>query len=202
MEDQQRHEKANWLKPFLCVLCLLILFCVDGLFQHHETLSLTDGRTIWSRSPSFWRALFSQTGCEIVYRNKSGATITNRFLEDSVSGLAVLIPAADGRRLYGLYYADVCFRLVKIDPDLQRKPFSKDSYLGYIIQESTCSVEAATLSDWREVSAYLKAVAPEAYKKEVLSTWVLGVWPSYYSRSTLMKEVALQITNMEHGAHD
>lgn len=199
MSDSNKRFRMSWRVLCLILFVFLLLIVVVGLRSHREKLVLTDGRILYATIPSFWMSFLSKSQSEIVCFNNNGLAITNKFLDDSDSGLAIVFPAADGRRLYGLYYADVCFRLLKIDPDSRSVSFPKGSYLNAVVVESGCSVEAASINDWREVSLYLKTVPLVAYKNEVPYNWAFGVWPSYFSRSTLARAVDFQITNMEHG---
>jgi len=107
------------------------------------------------------------------------------------------MPAADGKTLLCLYYADVMFRLMKIDPTKKPKPYPQNSYLNYIVLASSWDIEAGTTNDWHEVSEYLKKVSPNTFDQEAGRKLDLGIFRSHFGREELLGVVEHQIKNMQ-----
>ena len=186
-------------------LGLSVFIVLIGSIRRSVELSLSNGGYICVTPPSLWGTFLSKSSWKIFYRPKDGEAGTVILLGDTPLQLeagqpAMIIPAANGKTLLCLYYADVLYRLMRIDQTQKSKPFPKDSYLNYIVLGSSWDIKPGTTNDWYEVAEYLKTVPLSTYNKEALTTLDLGIWRFYFSREDLLSAVELQITNMQRGA--
>jgi hypothetical protein len=169
-------------------------------FSHRSfETTLSDGTVIKTTCPSIFASSGSNANCKIVCRTKSGNVGTITLLEDSDSGLAMVMPGADGQHLLFLYYADVRYRLMRIDLNRQPTGFRSDSYLNYIVLSSSWNVEEGTSKDWEEAHSYLKEVPQSVFDRQAVTTCDLGVVRFHHQREELLSEVERQINNSKHG---
>ncbi|MGO8931766.1 MAG: hypothetical protein ACLQU3_33340 [Limisphaerales bacterium] len=202
--------KLHTVSPEVKVRALL-LFIVGsvGLVMGGIMLLLVIHRTVEAQlsnggviriTPAFaLTALLTEASCKIVYQPKNGEVGVISLLQDSDGCLAMVMPAKDGKCLLALYYADVHYRLIRIDPAAQSRTFHEGSYLNYISLASPWNIEEGTSNDWEEVHMYLKTVPQDILKREVLPTQELGVFSSYFDRETLLSEVEREIYNSQRG---
>jgi hypothetical protein len=170
-----------------------------GMIHRNVETQLSNGGTIRITPASALTSLSSEASCKMVYKPKNGKVGEISLLQDSDSCLAMVMPAKDGKCLLGLYYADVHYRLIRIDPTAPSRTFPEGSYLNKIILSSPWNIEEGTSNDWEEVHMYLKTVPQVILKKEVLPTEELGVFSPYFDRETLLSEVEREIYNSQRG---
>ncbi len=181
------------------ILGMLALFVPAVLIHRNYAITLDNGTSIHVSPASFWDSWFSEAHCDIFYRPKNGIAGMISLLQDSDSSLAMVMPAEDGKCLLGLYYADVHYRLIRIDPTAQSRQFPKDSYLNYIILSTPWNIQEGTSNDWEEVQRYLKTVPQHILKKEVLHTDELGALSPSFDKKSLLSEVNREIYYSQHG---
>jgi hypothetical protein len=169
-------------------LGLAIAIALTGLHSRSRKVTLTNGDVVRITKAPFLKSLVRETSCEIVYQPLHGTNETIILLQDADGEPAMIVPAADGNAFFCLYYADVCYRLIKIDPGKKSTPLTKTNYLGFIVLSSSCQVESATINDLDGLSKYLKSVPAETFNQQSLG----------FRRDTLTSGVDLQIWNLKY----
>jgi hypothetical protein len=111
----------------------------------------------------------------------------------------MVMPGADGQHLLFLYYADVHYRLMRVDPNRPSVSFPSGSYLNYIVLSSPWDVEEGTSNDWEEAHSYLKTVSQSVFDQQAVTTCDFGVVRLHYQRGELLSEVEREIYNSQHG---
>jgi hypothetical protein len=186
-------SKQSRLVLLLCYVGLgLVLLVLLALIPPTNTVKLGSGGFVRVKSSSFLSSMVSETSCKIIYQPKEGETKSIIMLQDSDSEPAMIIPAADGKTFLCLYYADVRFRLLRIDPSKMPVAFPQGSYLKYIVLSSSCHIEPATDDDWRQVSHYLESVPQSVFNQQTIG--FIG-----YRRRVLSSGVDRMMWNMQHG---
>jgi hypothetical protein len=195
-----REPRHRSLAVAMCIgLGMLIVILLTALFQRTRKLSLANGDVINITLAPVVVSLLSETSCKIVYQPQHGTNETIVLLQDSDSRPAMLIPAADGETFFCLYYADVRYRLMKIEPSKSPTSFSKTSYLSFIVISSSCHIESATTNEWYEVLQYLKTAPHKAFEQDACTIYDLGVWRYHFDRQELSDAVQNQIDNINWG---
>jgi len=78
-------------------------------------MKLSDGTVLRITPAPMLATLFSEASDKINFRTKNGKVGAISLLDDSDSGLAMVMPAVGDNYLLFLYYADVHYRLMRID---------------------------------------------------------------------------------------
>ena len=117
----------------------------------------------------------------------------------SDSGLAMVMPAADGQGLLFLYDADVHYRIMRIDPDRQSAGFPSGSYLNYIVLSCPWNVEEGASNDWVAAYSYLEAVPQNVLDRQAATKLDFGIVRLHYSRGELLSEIERESRNVQHG---
>lgn len=175
------------------VLVIVALTC-----RSFET-KLANGTFILITPASTLASFCCETSSRIDCRTKGGNRGTITLLQDSDSCLAMVMPGAEGDELLILYYADVHYRLMRIDPTKPSSKFQNGSYLNYIVLTSPWSIEEGTSNDWEEVHSYLKAVPQDVFDRQACATFDLGVVRQQFQRGELLSEVEREIYNSQRG---
>jgi hypothetical protein len=177
---------VRYVGPGLVIIVLL------GLIPSTDKVKISNGGFVRVTAAPFLTSMVSETSCKIVYQPKEGGTESVIMLQDSDSEPAMIIPAADGKTFFCLYYADVLFRFFRIDPSKRPTPFPQGSYLNYIVLSCSCHIEPATVEDWNQMSAYLKSVPADVFNQETIG--FIG-----FRRNILSSGVDQTIWNMQRG---
>ncbi len=168
---------------------LVVIIVSMGLIPRTSEVSWSNAGVIRVTPAPFLTSLMCETSCKIVYQPKNGQSGTIVLLEDSDSQPAMIIPAADGKTFLCLYYADVLYRLMRVDPSKRPTPFPPQNYLNYIVLSSSCHIEPGTADDWHQASEYVKAVPADVFNQQSLG----------FRRQVLSSGVNQTIWNMQHG---
>jgi len=190
MGTEQTSQKPKFFAVAVLIsLTLIIAMALIALNPGGRKLSLNNSSTIHVTLAPFLTSLVRETSAKIVYEPSNGPVETVVFLQDSDSQPAMIIPGPDAKAFFCLYYADVVYRLVKVNPGEKTTPFATNSYLNYIVISSSCAVESGTTNDWHSVSRYIDAIPDDVFKQEAFG----------FQRKVLSAGVAEHIWNMEHG---
>jgi len=192
-------RKRPWVVVGVACLSLMLFITLMGLTHRSFKTTLSNGGTIRVTPASFWATWLSEARCKIIYQPKDREAGAISLLQDTDSRLAMVMPAADGKSLLCLYYADVCFRLFRIDPTKKPGPFPQGNYLKYIVKESSWDIKPGTTNDWYEVLNHLKTAPPDIFDQEAGTTYDLGVCRLHFGRKDLSDAVETQIQNMRWG---
>jgi len=176
-----------------------MVVAMSTCIRRTNEFSSGSGGLVRVKPASLLRSFLPKARCSIEYQPKSGGSGTI-VLSQSLDGqVAMVIPGTNGDYLLCLYYADVHYRLMKIDPHQQFAPFPKNSYLNYIILTTPWNIEEGTSNDWEEAHSYLKAVPQSTFDQQAGTTYDLGIVRFHFQREELLAEVEREIYNSQHG---
>lgn len=162
-------------------------------------IKLSDGTVLQVTPAPTLASLCSEASDKIVCRTKDGKVGTINLLDDSDSGLAMVMPGMGDNCLLFLYYADVHYRLMRVDLNKKSSPFTSGSYLNYIVLSSDWNVEEGTSNDWEAAYSNLTTVPKNVFNQQAVTTYLLGIVPTQYRRDDLRSEVKREINNTQHG---
>ena len=195
------HQAFRWTASFIaCAGILCGAMVAFALFSHRRlSTTLSNGTIVKVTPPTTLASLCTETRCKVDCRTKSGSAGTINLLEDSDSCLAFMMPASDGEGLLFLYYADVHFYLMRVNPEHETVAFPTGSYLPYIVLSSPWEIEEGTRKDWAQIRSYLENVPQEIFDRQSVTMSDLGFVQLHFEREKLLSEVNREINNSRHG---
>ena len=178
---------------------LVAAVALMGLVRRSIDVPFGNGGFVRITPASLWGSCRSGADCKIFYHPSDGESGTVALWQDFADRPIVVTLAANGKALLCLYNFDVDLRLLRIDSTQNPEPFPSKSRLDTIVCSSPWHVESGTTNDWQEMSDYLKSLLSEAFKRQAVPAYDLGVMRfglGQETRENLLRRMEEQIAVM------
>jgi hypothetical protein len=199
MSSEEKERKRPWATVWTLGLLLVVAIASMGLVRRSIDLSFGNGSFVRVTPASLWSSCGSGSSSKIFYHPNGVKSGTVALWQDFADRPIIVMLATNGEALLCLYNFDVDLRLLKIDPTQNPKPFQPNSRLDAIVCSSPWHVESGTTNDWQEMSDYLRGLSSDAFKRQTVPAYDLGVMRfglGQEARENLLRRVEEQITVM------